>query len=154
MTLCRYYKSTVVPVPRTNSDTPREIHHVYMYSVGSTTAVFQQLTRKSYLQILHTHLRAISTFPMSTQKAVVHVSEGVSELQSNAPLPKLPGDKWIIVKTKAVALNPTDWKNIAKATSPGAIAGCDYAGVIEEVGKDVGDLKVGDRVAGFVRGGN
>lgn len=91
---------------------------------------------------------------MSTQKAVVHVSEGVSECRSNVPLPKLPAENWILVKTKAVALNPTDWKNIDRAAAPGAIAGCDYAGVVEEVGKDVSRYKVGDRVAGFVRGGD
>jgi NADPH:quinone reductase-like Zn-dependent oxidoreductase len=91
---------------------------------------------------------------MSTQKAVVHESENVSKLKNDVPLPKLPGDDWVLVKTKAVALNPTDWKNIARATAPGAIAGCDYAGVVEEVGNGVTDLKVGDRIAGFVRGGN
>lgn len=90
---------------------------------------------------------------MSVQKAVVHVSEGVSAIKANAPRPKLTGKDWILVKTKAVALNPTDWKNIDRANSPGAIAGCDYAGVIEEVGQGVSDLKVGDRVAGFARGG-
>ncbi|KAF1938720.1 GroES-like protein [Clathrospora elynae] len=91
---------------------------------------------------------------MSTQKAVVHASKGVSECRNDVPRPELPGDNWLIVKTKAVALNPTDWKNIDNAPAPGAIVGCDYAGVIEEVGKEVKDLKVGDRVAGFVRGGD
>ncbi|KAI8931620.1 hypothetical protein NX059_011272 [Plenodomus lindquistii] len=91
---------------------------------------------------------------MSTQKAVVHKSKGVSEVRSDVPLPKIPGDDWILVKTKAVALNPTDWKNIDNAPSEGAIAGCDYAGVVEEVGKGVTRLNVGDRVAGFARGGD
>jgi NADPH:quinone reductase-like Zn-dependent oxidoreductase len=90
---------------------------------------------------------------MSTQRAVVHASKDISKLETNVPLPKLQGDDWILVKTKAVALNPTDWKSISNNPSPGAIAGCDYAGVIEEVGKGVTGLNVGDRVAGFVRGG-
>jgi hypothetical protein len=90
---------------------------------------------------------------MSTQKAVLHESEGVSQLKTDVPLPKLPSGNWMLVETKAVALNPTDWKNIARATAPGAIAGCDYAGVVEEVGEGVTDVKVGDKVAGFVRGG-
>ncbi|KAF1850251.1 oxidoreductase-like protein [Cucurbitaria berberidis CBS 394.84] len=91
---------------------------------------------------------------MSTQRAVVHVSEGVAELRSDVPLPKLPGDNWVLVKTKAVALNPTDWKSIVYRPSPGAIVGCDYAGIVEEVGKGVTDLKVGDRIAGFAHGGD
>jgi NADPH:quinone reductase-like Zn-dependent oxidoreductase len=90
---------------------------------------------------------------MSTQRAVVHVSKNVAELKNDVPIPKLSGDNWILVKTKAVALNPTDWKSIAKSPSPGSIAGCDYAGVVEEVGKSVTKYKVGDRVCGFVRGG-
>jgi len=49
---------------------------------------------------------------MSTQKALLHVSEGVSQLKTDVPLPKLPSGNWMLVKTKAVALNPTDWKNI------------------------------------------
>ncbi|KAF1832827.1 zinc-binding oxidoreductase ToxD [Decorospora gaudefroyi] len=91
---------------------------------------------------------------MSTQRAVVHVSEGVAELRNDVPLPNLPGDNWLLIKTKAVALNPTDWKNITRAPEPGAIAGCDYAGVVEEVGKGVTNYQVGDRIAGFVRGGD
>lgn len=90
---------------------------------------------------------------MSTQKAVVHVSQGVSELRSDVPSPKVQ-DKFVIVKTKAVALNPTDWKSLERGASKGAIVGCDYAGIVEEVGNGVDDLKVGDRVAGFVRGGD
>jgi NADPH:quinone reductase-like Zn-dependent oxidoreductase len=90
---------------------------------------------------------------MSTQRAVVHKSKDVSEVKNDVPLPKLPGDDWILVNTKAVALNPTDWKSIANSPSPGALAGCDYAGVVEEVGEGVKNLKTGDRVAGFVRGG-
>lgn len=89
---------------------------------------------------------------MSTQKAVVHVEKGVSELRSDVPLPKVQ-DQFIIVKTEAVALNPTDWKSLEYSPSKGALVGCDYVGIVEEVGNGVKDLKVGDRVAGFARGG-
>ncbi|OCL09875.1 oxidoreductase-like protein [Glonium stellatum] len=91
---------------------------------------------------------------MSTQKAIVHKSKGVVELVSDAPLPTLRDD-YINVQTKAVALNPTDWKSVYSRTVPGAIAGCDYSGIVEAVGKAVTNgLKVGDRVAGFARGAN
>ena len=89
---------------------------------------------------------------MSTQKAVIQVPGRGSELRTDVPVPKLPGDKWMLIKTKAVALNPTDWKNY-EDSSAGALVGCDYAGIVEEVGKAVTDVKVGDKVAGFARGG-
>ncbi|KAF2123881.1 GroES-like protein [Dothidotthia symphoricarpi CBS 119687] len=89
---------------------------------------------------------------MPTQKAIICKSKGISELSNDASLPTLPADNWILVKTKAVALNPSDWKHVANWPSPGMTGGLDYAGVVEEVGKDVTELKAGDRVAGFVRG--
>ncbi|KAM0320007.1 hypothetical protein ACHAO8_000600 [Botrytis cinerea] len=64
-------------------------------------------------------------------------------------------DDYILVRTKAVALNPTDWKHIEWLTSNGARIGCDYAGIVEEVGSAVTkDFKKGDRVCGFAHGGN
>ncbi|KAF1953080.1 enoyl reductase [Byssothecium circinans] len=90
---------------------------------------------------------------MSTRRAVVQKSADVAEIK-DVPLPKLRDD-YIIAKTKAVALNPTDWKSLAGRPSPGAIVGCDYSGIVTEVGKAVTTpFKVGDRVAGFVRGGD
>lgn len=89
---------------------------------------------------------------MSTRRALLHKSKGVTEVK-DVPLPKLEDD-YIIVRPKAFALNPTDWKALDWRPSPGAIAGCDYSGVVEEVGKAVTkSFKVGDRVSGFARGG-
>lgn len=108
---------------------------------------------------------------MPTQRALVHKSrvelarapyiatvtdlyKGVFEVRNDVPLPR-PRDDYIIVATKAVALNPTDYKSVNNRPAPGAIAGCDYAGVVEQVGRNVyRRLNLGDRVAGFVRGGN
>jgi len=90
---------------------------------------------------------------MATQKAVLHKSKGVAEVRTDVPLPRLR-DNYILVKTKAVALNPTDWRSLYGITSPGAIMGCDYAGIVEDIGKDVTTpFKKRDRVAGFVFGG-
>ncbi|KAJ9156581.1 alcohol dehydrogenase [Pleurostoma richardsiae] len=69
-------------------------------------------------------------------------------------VPKLRDD-YIIVKVKAVALNPTDFMHVDYFPSPGARVGCDYAGVVEEVGPKVTKpFKKGDRVAGVVHGSN
>ncbi|EXJ86697.1 hypothetical protein A1O3_03650 [Capronia epimyces CBS 606.96] len=70
------------------------------------------------------------------------------------PLPKLRDD-YLLVRTVAVALNPTDWTTLDADGDDGTIVGCDYAGVVEEVGKAVTKaFKKGDRVAGFSHGGN
>ena len=95
---------------------------------------------------------------MPTQRALVIKEQGAVEVRTDVPLPKLRDD-YIIVKTKAVALNPTDWKAVQRVPgydnpTTGAIVGCDYAGIVEEIGSKVTTpFKAGDRVAGFVRGG-
>jgi NADPH:quinone reductase-like Zn-dependent oxidoreductase len=87
---------------------------------------------------------------MSTRRALVVKGPDHAQV-GDVPLPKLR-DEYILVKTKAVALNPTDWKSLSRGPV-GAISGCDYAGIVDEVGKAVTNgLKKGDRVAGFVGG--
>ncbi|KAF5660666.1 zinc-binding oxidoreductase [Fusarium heterosporum] len=72
----------------------------------------------------------------------------------DAPIPHLRED-YILVKTRAVAINPADWKMIDYAASPGQNAGFDYSGVVVKAGSLVQDrFQPGDRVAGFVHGCN
>jgi len=66
-------------------------------------------------------------------------------------------DEEILVKVVAVALNPTDFKhvyNYAQLKGDSSL-GCDFAGDIVEMGKNAENMgfKVGDPVAGFIRGG-
>jgi NADPH:quinone reductase-like Zn-dependent oxidoreductase len=69
------------------------------------------------------------------------------------PKPALRPD-YILIKTVAVAFNPTDWKHIQFVSSK-ATSGCDYSGIIEEIGSEVTKpFQKGDRIAGFVHGGN
>lgn len=89
---------------------------------------------------------------MSTQRAIQIKAAGKAELVTNAPIPKLR-DGYILVKTAAVALNPTDWKHIDLLPSPGAIVGCDYSGIVQQVGPSVyNGLKTGDKVMGLIHG--
>ncbi|OLN96160.1 Protein TOXD 2 [Colletotrichum chlorophyti] len=73
------------------------------------------------------------------------------------PLPCL-SDDYILVRTTAVAINPTDWKHLDQV-NVGHTAGCrlgfDYAGIVVALGSAVktGTLSVGDRVYGFCHGG-
>lgn len=86
------------------------------------------------------------------QKAVVIQGPGRAELVSDHTLPELR-DGYILVKTVAVAINPTDWKHIDYRADAGALVGCDYSGTVESVGKGVTkSWKKGDKVYGFVHG--
>lgn len=91
---------------------------------------------------------------MATQTAIQMKGPGKAEIVTDTPMPRLRDD-YIIVKTAAVALNPIDWKQIDDLTCPGAIVGCDYSGVVEQVGPAVKHgPHVGDRVMGMVHGSN
>ncbi|KAF5609128.1 TOXD [Fusarium pseudoanthophilum] len=74
-------------------------------------------------------------------------------VQDDIPIPSITPNE-ILVKVKAVALNPTDFKHLDIISPPNSIIGCDYAGVVHQVGDSVKDKwKIGDRVAGAVHGG-
>lgn len=89
----------------------------------------------------------------SQMQAIKCTTPGNAELQT-VPVPK-PKDDYILVKTHAVALNPTDWKHIDFLSQKGHTVGCDYAGTVESIGSSVQkSFKKGDRVAGFVHGVN
>ncbi|KAF2772592.1 putative zinc-binding oxidoreductase ToxD [Teratosphaeria nubilosa] len=86
-----------------------------------------------------------------TMKAIKNIEKGKAEIQE-VPVPKLLDD-YCLVKVRAVALNPTDWKHVDFLAVPGHTVGCDFAGVVEEVGSKVTkDFKKGDRIAGFAHG--
>lgn len=94
---------------------------------------------------------------MAQNQAVKTTEAGVAKVV-DAPVPKLPADDYILVKTTAVAINPTDWKHVDLADKAGCVGiwvGCDYAGIVEEVGSGVTkDFKKGDRICGPVNGSN
>ncbi|KAF8862863.1 zinc-binding oxidoreductase [Acephala macrosclerotiorum] len=71
------------------------------------------------------------------------------------PVPKLRDD-YLLIKTIAVALNPTDAKAIAQGRgAKNGLSGCDFAGVVEEVGRNVTKpWEKGDRVFGCTHGAN
>ncbi|KAL6804838.1 GroES-like protein [Trichoderma sp. SZMC 28013] len=89
-----------------------------------------------------------------TARAVVKQDIGVAVI-NEVPLPKLR-DGHVLVKTKAVAINPTDWKYIDSDDSKtiGVRSGCDFSGEVVAVGAGVTNFKVGDRIAGFASGAN
>lgn len=77
---------------------------------------------------------------------------GLTEL----PTPKVGPDS-VLVRVRAASVNPVDWKvragyldPIMDVTFP-AVPGWDVAGVVERVGLDTPELRVGDEVYGYVR---
>ncbi|KAL2844059.1 chaperonin 10-like protein [Aspergillus pseudoustus] len=86
------------------------------------------------------------------------MSDTVVQYQLSAPkgeftqvaVPRpVPGPNEVSVRTKAIALNPFDWKQLATGvvvSSWPAVIGNDAAGVIESVGDEVKDFQPGDEV--------
>lgn len=66
------------------------------------------------------------------------------------PRPTVAPDQ-ILVKTVAMAANPTDWKHFKYLGADG-IAGSDASGIVEEVGQDVVGFNVGDAVTSWDHG--
>ena len=91
---------------------------------------------------------------MATQKAIEIKGPRDAQFVTDRRKPHLRDD-YILIKTAAIALNPTDWKHVDFMASPGALSGCDYAGVVEEIGTKVTKpFKKGDRVCGMCHGAN
>lgn len=76
-------------------------------------------------------------------------------VEGSRAIPKLRDD-YLLVKTVAVALNPTDYKAIQQARcAKNGLFGCDFSGVVEEVGPGVSkSWTKGDRVFGCAHGAN
>ena len=89
-----------------------------------------------------------------TMKAMAVDKYGKQPVQmKELPIPEV-GTEDVLVRVKAASVNPVDFKirdgdlkMVMKYHFP-LILGNDFAGVIEKVGKDVTDYKVGDKVYG------
>ncbi|TQV97778.1 hypothetical protein V2A60_006497 [Cordyceps javanica] len=90
---------------------------------------------------------------MADSKAIICVGAGKLEIQPVARQKPPPG--YLLIKTRAVALNPTDWKAIHDPSgfAAGTRPGVDFAGVVEEVGPGANrGFQQGDRVCGVAFG--
>ncbi len=83
---------------------------------------------------------------------------GVDVLQVREVDTPVPGAGEVLVRVAFVSVNPIEWKIRSGAfaamlpmTFP-VILGNEVSGVVHQVGADVTEFSVGDRVAGFVRG--
>ena len=96
-------------------------------------------------------------------KAIVYRSYGSAEVLRCEDIPKpIPQDHEVLIKVRAAALNPLDWRmmggvpflirKVMKVKTPSDAQpvgiGRDVAGVVEAVGKNVTQFKIGDEVFG------
>lgn len=89
------------------------------------------------------------------QKALVGMADHTIGLVEDAPVPQATGDN-VIIKVKAVAINPVDTKLTGDYVTPGATTGFDFAGVVVALGPEATHFgwQVGDRVCSAVFGMN
>jgi len=111
----------------------------FRFGSGSTSAT-----------LLGVHLALNSNMAPSTQKALLLDAKFGKFVVDTIPVPKPdPGD--ILVKVKAAALNPVDWKIhknglFVEMFKFPAILGVGISGDVELLGEGVTDFKKGDRV--------
>ncbi|UNI21205.1 hypothetical protein JDV02_007215 [Purpureocillium takamizusanense] len=131
---------------------PGSLSSMNLLRVPSTARL---LSTTSAARRMTTMATATTPTKATTQKAVVIQGPGVAKLVTDRPIPRLRDD-YILVKTAAVALNPTDWKHIqSRVRRAGPLVGCDYAGVVERVGPKVTKgFRPGDRICGMAHGSN
>jgi len=93
----------------------------------------------------------------ATHRAVIVKDSDPKELIIGQKAVPVLGNDEVLIKVKGVTLNPTDYKHVWNyaVLKPGDSLGCDFAGDVVELGKDAEGkgFKVGDPVAGFLRGG-
>lgn len=94
-------------------------------------------------------------------KAIVHTKYGPPEVVKLMEVPKpIPKNKEVLVKVYASTVNRTDagfrsaeyfisrfWSGLLRPKY--TILGCEFSGIIEEVGKNVTTFKKGDKVFGY-----
>lgn len=91
-------------------------------------------------------------------KAIAYQKFGNTEVLQTAEEPKPVVDaNQVLVKVKAVSINPMDWKirkgemKLMSGSKFPRHTGVDFAGIIEAVGSSVTDFKNGDEVFGVVK---
>ncbi|KAK4119458.1 NAD(P)-binding protein [Parathielavia appendiculata] len=92
-------------------------------------------------------------FPLK-QRAIVGLDDGTLSISNDVYVPKLEHNV-VLVRTKAVGVNPIDIKMKGNLAAPGCVAGMDFAGDVIAIGPDSqtpGQVKLGDRVCGAVIG--
>ena len=91
-------------------------------------------------------------------KAIVYQEFGTADVLQTVeqPKPTIKADQ-VLVKVKAFSINPMDWKirkgemTLMSGSKFPKHTGTDFAGIVEQIGDSVKDLKIGDEVFGVVK---
>lgn len=78
-------------------------------------------------------------------KALVGGESGGYRLADDIDIP-VPKPGTMLCRVYVVALSPYDAKIVDYSNTPGAVGGCDFAGIVVEVGEGLTRFKAGDRV--------
>ena len=111
--------------------------------------MYEYITTKVGIQTFKPGQPQLLSMPSTQKSLVLDHTFGTYTVQEK-PIPTPAADQ-ILVKVKAAALNPADWRiqdpnhNIFAEAYP-IVLGWDGAGVVEEVGSDVNGFAKGDRV--------
>jgi len=81
----------------------------------------------------------------AVMKALVGGESGGYRLADDIDIP-VPKPGTMLCRVYAVALSPYDAKIVDYSNTPGAVGGCDFAGIVVEVGEGLTRFKAGDRV--------
>ena len=99
---------------------------------------------------------ALPSLP-ATRRAIIQRENGKPLIAQAIAMPTLK-PRTILVSTRAVALNPSDFKMGAKFPSQGSVVGMDYAGTIVRIDPEAAqfrpELEIGDLICGLVHGSN
>lgn len=92
---------------------------------------------------------------IKTQTALVGDSSSNIILSHSTRVPELEDDR-VAVEVPAVSVNSVHTKMVDDHHTPGAISGCNSAGVVSAVGPAAanGNIKVGDRICAAISGLN
>ncbi|PSN67735.1 GroES-like protein [Corynespora cassiicola Philippines] len=93
--------------------------------------------------------------PKNTQKTLVARKGGRWEIEERALIPALREGE-VMIRVMAIALNPSDVKQLDLTPIEGAVCGCDLSGIVTDMSKTniSKSLRIGDHVSSFVFGCN
>jgi aspyridone synthetase trans-acting enoyl reductase len=89
----------------------------------------------------------------AVMKALVGSESGGYRLANDIDIP-VPKPGMMLCRVHAVALSPYDAKIVDYSNTPGAVGGCDFAGIVVRVGEGVTRFKEGHRVLAVTFGLN